>query len=63
MIVAERGAIVVSGASEGPIWVYDTMGRTVASGPMANGVFRVPQTGVYMVRIGKHPARKVVVVR
>ena len=48
---------------DGMLQVYDVMGRRILSSPVANGSYRLPYSGVYMVRIGIHPAQKVVVVR
>ena len=45
--------------------IYTIDGRTIASLPKATGHFAIPvtNTGVYIVKIGNHPARKVVVIR
>ena len=48
---------------DGMLQVYDVMGRRILSSPVANGSYRLPYPGVYMVRIGEHPASKVVVVK
>ena len=48
-----------------PVTVFDVMGRMVASTVIEGNstCVSVPHSGVYMVRIGDHPARKVVVIR
>lgn len=58
-IASSDGRIVVSGTSQ-PVAVYDIMGRQLSG---KQGVFAVPARGVYIVKIGNLPARKVVVVR
>ena len=60
------GQIVVEGAEGLSVRVYDAVGREVngkrreENGKMA---FAVPTSGVYLVRVGDHPARRVVVIR
>lgn len=56
-VASVDGKIVVSGTSQ-PIAVYDIMGRQLSG---ERGVFAVPARGVYIVKIGTLPARKVVV--
>ena len=55
--------IVIEGAQGESIEVYDVMGRMVATAVNNNTLIRIPQTGVYMVRIGERSARKVVMLR
>ncbi len=43
--------------------VYDVMGRCVLSSPEADGTFKLPAPGIYILRIGNLPPRKVVLVR
>ena len=60
------GKIVVEGAEGMPVRVYDAVGREIngkrreENGKMA---FAVPTSGVYLVRVGDHPARRIVVIR
>lgn len=63
------GRIVVEGADGEDVRIYDLMGReiqTLLAEPMShhkqicNQIF---PTGVYIVKIGNHPARKVVVIK
>ncbi len=63
LISVVNGHIVVEGADGETVAIYDVMGRNVIG--RVNGTprnFNLP-TGVYMVKVGTHPARKVVVVR
>jgi hypothetical protein len=48
------------GSAESPADVYDLSGRRVASSQTA-GKIPALANGIYVVRIGKQPARKVVV--
>lgn len=50
----ENGRVYVDGTNEGSINVFDMTGRNVRNESLP--------AGVYLVKIGKHPARKVVVV-
>lgn len=54
-IYSDNGCIVIEGAEGETTSIYDMMGRNI---PNAN----LP-AGVYMVKIGNHPARRVVVIR
>ena len=53
----------VSGAPKQQLSVYDAMGRCVVSSPEANGTFTMPASGVYVLRIGNQPPRKIVLVK
>lgn len=63
-VTAHDGAVVVEGAENHIIYIYDVEGRLMASqrGSRHN-VFAVPQTGVYMVKIGHNTSRKVVIMK
>ena len=54
-VYAIDGRIVVEGRENRPVWVFDMYGRVVDNG-------RLP-AGVYLVKVGTLPARKVVVIR
>lgn len=59
------GQIVVEGAEGNPVSLYDINGRLLATRrddffPLR---FDAPASGAYMIKIGNHPARKVVVIR
>lgn len=64
-IYTSHGQIVVDGAESNTVWLYDANGRILATkqdeySPLH---FDVPTSGTYLVKIGDHPARKVVVIR
>lgn len=64
-VYTSRGQIVVDGAEGNTVWLYDVNGRLLATkqdeySPLH---FDVPASGAYMVKIGSHPARKVIVIR
>lgn len=59
-IYGAEGRIVVEGATD-EVHVYDMMGRHLAI--VATGTRTPMPTGVYMVKVGTLPAKKVVVVR
>lgn len=64
-IYTSRQQIVVEGADGNTVWLYDVNGRVLATKqdeyvPLR---FDVPASGAYLVKIGNHPARKVVVIR
>ena len=59
------GQIVVEGADGRQVTLYDVTGRMLATKqddymPLR---FDVPAIGTYMIKVGNHPARKIVVVR
>ena len=54
-IYFREGHIVVDGVQNEQIQIFDTMGRETANEHLPKGV--------YLVKIGNHPARKVVVIR
>ena len=54
-VFVREGRIVVDGAAGEPVMVYDVMGRQVHNHNLPSGV--------YLVKFGTRPARKVVVVR
>jgi len=64
-IVMAEGRITVKGAGNQEVCVYDASGRLVGRKSLADGTvaFAVPATGVYLVRVGSAPAKRVVVVR
>lgn len=55
------GCIVVDGAKGETITIYDMMGRQVAYSYDSGTPIAVPATGIYLVRVGTNPVRKVVV--
>ena len=64
-IFTSHGQIVVEGAESNTVWLYDVNGRILATKQEEYSSLRfdVPATGTYLVKIGNHPARKVVVIR
>ena len=59
--IYSRGSeIVIEGADNGDVLVYDVMGRIVHRGRIESSI-RVNNTGVYMVKIGDSQPQKVVV--
>ena len=68
-VYAEGGKIVLTGAEGEEVCLYDMTGRLLATrqGVGVHGCtplrFDVPTVGVYLVRVGNHPARRIVIVR
>lgn len=68
-VYASHGYIVVEGAMGNPVCLYDAVGRLLAmrrSEEVHDGTplrFETPATGTYMVKVGNHPASRVVVIR
>lgn len=63
-ISSQGGRLTVSGAEGNMVNVYSLDGRCIYSAS-AKGttVIDIPASGTYLVKIGRHPARKVVVIR
>lgn len=55
-IYTRNGRIIVEGADDEPVWIFDMVGRCIGD------CSQVLPAGVYLVKIGNYPARKVVVV-
>ncbi len=64
-VYSTDGKIVVRGAADGDVLVYDVNGRLVCSElRVADGCeFRMAAAGVYLVKVGNAPAKRVIVVR
>ena len=68
-IHTSHGQIVIDGTEGNTVWLYDVNGRILAirrDEESHRGMplhFDVPASGTYLVKIGTHPARKVVVIR
>ena len=64
-IYQRDGQIVVEGANGNMVVFYDVNGRMLATkrDEYAPLRFDAPVSGTYMIKIGNHPARKMVVVR
>lgn len=55
-----NGMITVSSSEDQPVCVFDIAGRMVFSKKSCRGTsFQLPRTGIYLVKIGSMPARKV----
>lgn len=54
-VFARNGRIVVEGADDQQVYVFDLMGSIVQN--------TVLPSGIYMVKVGNYPARKVTVIR
>ncbi len=65
VIYTENDRITVRGAENRPVYVFDVVGRLVAKSAKASAeeTFRMTNTGIYMVKVGNAPARRVVVRR
>lgn len=64
-VYSSNGQVVVDGAAGNIVWFYDINGRVLATKrdeytPLC---FDAPASGTYLIKIGDHPARKVVVIR
>ena len=64
-VYSSRGQIVVEGADGNPVALYDVNGRMLATKQDYGTAIRfdIPASSTYMIKIGNHTARKVVVVR
>lgn len=64
-IYSSHGQIVVEGAENNTVWLYDANGRMLATKQEDYSAlqFDVPASGTYLVKIGKHLAKKIVVIR
>ncbi len=64
-VYTSHGQIVVEGADGNNVWLYDVNGRILAT-KQDYGVpirFDAPASGIYLIKIGNHPARRVVIIR
>ena len=64
-VYSNNGQIVVEDADGNAVALYDITGRYLATKQDFGTAIRfdVPTSGTYMIKIGNHPARKVVVIR
>lgn len=64
-VYINNGQIVVEGAGGNTVWLYDAVGRLLATRQDDYSALRfdVPAAGTYLIKVGNHPARRVVVVR
>ena len=64
-VYVNNGQIVVEGTEGNTVWLYDAVGRLLATKQNDYSTLRfdVPTTGTYLIKVGDHPARRVVVIR
>ena len=64
-IYQRNGQIVVEGAEGNPVYLYDVVGKLLATKreTAQEVLLDVPASGVYLVKIGDAPARRIVVKR
>ena len=64
-VYSSQGQIIVEGAEDNRVTLYDINGRALATKQdYATAIrFDAPASGTYMIKIGNHAARKVVVIR
>ena len=64
-VYSNRGQIVVEGADGNMVTLFDINGRVLATmlDEYAPLRFDAPASGTYIIKIGSHPARKVVVIQ
>lgn len=64
-VFVRKDQIVVEGAKGEKVWLYDAVGRRIATKQeeYAPIRFTVSASGAYLVKVGNYPARRVVVVR
>jgi len=64
-VYQQNGKIVVSGGDKDPICLYDIYGRLLAVKQVENSqlLLDVPVSGIYFVKVGNHPSRKIIVIK
>ncbi len=64
-VYINNGQIVVDGTEGNQVWLYDINGRLLATKQDNYQALRfdVQASGTYLIKIGNHPARRVVVIR
>ena len=64
-IFRRNGQLVVEGADGSTIALYDAAGRVLATKQSGNQttIFDIPASGVYLIKIGTVPARRIMVVK
>ena len=65
VVYFQNGQILIEGSNGNTVTLYDATGRILATKQAEYSPlhFDVPFSGAYLVKIGNHPARKVVVIR
>ena len=61
----QNGQIVVEGADGNRVWLYDINGRLLATRQDEHAPLRfdIPVSGAYLIKVGNHTARRIVVIR
>ena len=62
-VYLHNGKIVVSGVDKESIYLYDIYGRllTIKQAEYSQSLLDIPSSGLYLVKVGNHPAKKIVV--
>ena len=65
VILTQDTRIIVRGAEQLPVYVYDVVGRLIdrVDHAASEQVFELNETGIYLVKVGTMAARRVVVRR
>lgn len=61
VIYSSHGKIQIDGSIDGSISVYDMYGRMISES--LTSTIDIPSSGVYLVKVGNNPARKIVVIK
>jgi hypothetical protein len=62
-VVVNGSQINISNAEDNAMRIFDMTGRMVVNSHTANGTYRIPSSGVYVILVDGYAPRKVVVVR
>lgn len=63
-IHTQNGSIVIQGAENEMLVIYDVLGRIIVRDSLSTSCsYTMPQTGLYLVKVGDRPAKKMVVVK
>lgn len=64
-VYLHNGKIVVSGVDKESIYLYDIYGRllTTKQAEYSQSLLDIPSSGIYLVKVGNHPAKKIVVIK
>ena len=59
------GGIIIEGSENNTVWLYDIYGRILAIKQSNSNILRIdiPHPGLYLIKIGRYPTRKVVVIQ
>ncbi len=63
-LISQDGAIIVKGVCRESLIIYDVLGRTIVREILTqDSCYTMPQTGLYLVRVGDRPTKKIIVVK